>query len=628
MPPQLALPLSEEWTDVDSYVDALLSFVTSSDLFRHICGGVHILDFCTRDPDLYTSLLSEEWRQFFDFHDIHDLLDLFLRVDLRQLSEDGSEKEWRGTIPPASLIEYLQQIRRLSLIRDFYPLDRRGSIPKRLAVGMKHKKYHEVENFANYVDSLCSTVAEERGEGVSHIVDFGSGQNYLGRTLASAPYDKHIIAVERKHQLVSGAKGMDVNAKLAERKPGAMRVGSSKATRRARFAVKMGLSVSNESETVSEAPESTRSSAMPESAVSSASAASESVDTGTTVDIFRDLDIGPEDLHFDTHRGDHVSKANELVKLDGAIDYVEHDIQDGYLEPIIKDAVQSGNTQNTPADHTNGTVDTKTMVVSLHSCGNLIHHGLRSLALNPSVVAVAMIGCCYNLMSERLGPATYKLPALRSVHPRLAETSREYDPHGFPMSKLLEEYEHGSGTGVKLNITSRSMALQAPANWSRDDSENFFTRHFYRALLQRVLMDHGVVPKPVIPNDIYEDTQGTALIVGSMRKIAFVSFPVYARAAMEKLSRDPQFGEEIQKCMAELSDDDLARYDAEYSNKKKELSVVWSLMAVTAGVAEALVLVDRWSFLRQHDFVKDCWVEPVFDYGKSPRNLAVIGIKK
>jgi hypothetical protein len=42
-----------------------------------------------------------------------------------------------------------------------------------------------------------------------------------------------------------------------------------------------------------------------------------------------------------------------------------------------------------------------------------------------------------------------------------------------------------------------------------------------------------------------------------------------------------------------------------------------------------LIVVDRWLFLREHgDVVSECWVEPVFDYGLSPRNLVVVGIKR
>ena len=51
-------------------------------------------------------------------------------------------------------------------------------------------------------------------------------------------------------------------------------------------------------------------------------------------------------------------------------------------------------------------------------------------------------------------------------------------------------------------------------------------------------------------------------------------------------------------------------------------------MAFSASISEAIILVDRWQFLREHDHVKQCWVEPVFDYSESPRNLAVIGVKR
>ena len=210
------------------------------------------------------------------------------------------------------------------------------------------------------------------------------------------------------------------------------------------------------------------------------------------------------------------------------------------------------------------------MVVSLHSCGNLVHHGVRSLVLNPSVVAIAMIGCCYNLLTERLGPATYKLPNLRPLHPRLKQTGGSYDPHGFPMSKLYEDYESDTIKGMKLNITARSMGVQAPYNWGYADSEGFFTRHFYRALLQRVLVDRGVVPKPDIPQDLYKDDESQiALIVGSLRKAAFESFTAYVRAATVKLSRDPSRGELVKERISTMSDEELERYEVEYLHTQR-----------------------------------------------------------
>lgn len=168
----------------------------------------------------------------------------------------------------------------------------------------------------------------------------------------------------------------------------------------------------------------------------------------------------------------------------------------------------------------------RVMVVSLHSCGNLIHHGLRSLLLNRFVVAVAMIGCCYNLVTERLGPPTYKLPSLRFSHPRVMREGAAYDPHGFPMSQQLISHQHKRGRGIRFNITARMMAVQAPQNWTPDDSNAFFTRHFFRALLQRLFLDYGVV-QPTLNEDQgdgkgEDDGVGATdpIIIGSLRKPA------------------------------------------------------------------------------------------------------------
>jgi hypothetical protein len=55
---------------------------------------------------------------------------------------------------------------------------------------------------------------------------------------------------------------------------------------------------------------------------------------------------------------------------------------------------------------------------------------------------------------------------------------------------------------------------------------------------------------------------------------------------------------------------------------------VWSLMAFSAGVVESLIVVDRWLWLQEQEEVAEAWVEPVFDYAVSPRNMVVVGIKK
>ncbi|EEQ89358.1 uncharacterized protein BDCG_04478 [Blastomyces dermatitidis ER-3] len=661
MRPENPLPLSPCWPDTDTYISSLLTFATTSTIFRNLCGGVHILDFLTRVPDLYTTVLPQDWRDFFAHHDIGVILDLLLRDDITPLLQDftsrneRSEDEvgggWRkGPVrPPESLLRYIHDIRRHCLQREFTPLpmpapDKNKSynsnndnitnnndndsnfntIPRHIAVGMKPKKAHEVAHFARYVDALSDHIEQQTGgaERISHIVDFGSGQNYLGRTLASPLYNRHIIAIERKQMNISGAMGKDVLAKFQKSKKDKKKVNGD-------------VEVGTESD----------------SAVSTPRSGELAHVQGWNEDGFDPDTDGCATCY--TKRTTLDKGAEEEDSSKGSMDYIEHDIQDGYLEPLIRHVVEPSPPASAPNDQKpqvectctysnslpgskNYTNPARVMVISLHSCGNLVHHGIRSLLLNPSVTAIAMIGCCYNLMTERLGPVTYKLPLLRSFHPRLETTSKAYDPHGFPMSKKLETYPHEGGSGIKLNITARMMAVQAPHNWGPEDSESFFTRHFFRALLQRVLVDYGVVPVPGVgvpigdaptKDGVKGEVRGTPLIVGSMRKAAFVSFAAYARAAFAKLSRDTHYGQAIREKVSGLPEEVFGEYEERYAVHRKNLSIVWSLMAFSAGVVESMIVVDRWLFLREQAGVKEAWVEAVFEYQQSPRNLVVVGVK-
>ena len=488
-------------------------------------------------------------------------------------------------MPPASLIEYTRTIRRHTLERNVklnhdVPSSESGtrnSLARSVAVGMKPKKIHEVGNFVEYIDKLTSMIDSSSEHEISHVVDFGSGQNYLGRALASPPYCKNVVAIESKHHNINGAKTMDVISKLVKKEK----------VMRNKKLFRMGL----EDETNSS--------------------------SSAWID-------GPSELLSESEMAEH--KVQQQHKKCGNIQYIESNIINGDLSvifPQIKQCpVQSPDTE-----------DPQLLVISLHSCGNLLHHGLRSLILNPSVRAVAMVGCCYNIMTERLGPPTYKYPSLRCPNLRLEKTSSASDPNGFPMSERLTTYKHMHGEGIRLNISARMMAVQAPQNWTLEDSEAVFTKHFYRALLQKTLVDRGVFGRP--SKDIHAGSSsprgwtgaGQPIILGSLPKPCYTSFTAYVRGAVDKLQSDPVQGPHIANCLDGLTDEDIERYEAKYKHKRKELSIVWSLMAFSAGVVESIILIDRWLYLKEQKTLKEAWVEAIFDYEQSPRNLVVVGIK-
>ncbi|KAI9818252.1 MAG: hypothetical protein M1832_004468 [Thelocarpon impressellum] len=228
-------------------------------------------------------------------------------------------------------------------------------------------------------------------------------------------------------------------------------------------------------------------------------------------------------------------------------------------------------------------------------------------------------------MTERLGPTTFKLPSLRPDHDRVTREGLAFDPHGFPMSERLASCQTERGRGVHMNITARMMAVQAPGNWTKAESEAFFTRHFYRALLQRIFLDRGIVNRPSLGDD--ENTPKN-VIIGSLRKASYASFGAYVHGAVAKLSTHHEQGAWIAERMAGLSPADIETYEQAYAARKHELSFVWSLMAFSATAAESLVVVDRWCWLKEQEEVERCWVEAVFGYETSPRNLVVVGVKK
>lgn len=122
-------------------------------LFRMLCGGIHILDFFTRDKanpanpaepqDIYRTVMIPDWIEFFALQpDIDGILDLLLRTP---------PTSFPVNMPP-SLAAYICEVREHSLRRDF--VRRAASERTRRTVGygtewalnagMRPKKIHEV----------------------------------------------------------------------------------------------------------------------------------------------------------------------------------------------------------------------------------------------------------------------------------------------------------------------------------------------------------------------------------------------------------------------------------------------------------------------------------------------------
>lgn len=583
MQPPKPLPYSSDFVSPDEYVSSLLHFVYTTDIFQILCGGVHILDFFTSEPGLFHTILPRDWHPFLLQCDIMRLLDILMRDDLDSLDLEGLPE-----LPP-SLFQYIKSIRGLSLSRDHVPAKHDLPVlPKTVRVGMKPKKIHEVVNFADFIDGLSRNIQEEDdgGQRITHYVDFGSGQNYLGRALASEPYNRHVVAVEGRENNVEAAKGLDMTSGLAIKQ---------KVMRNKKLWSKM-------------------------------------LESGGP-NLHANPDVLAETLkkvagsdEFDFRPREQLCTPIKAEEGRGFVQYVSGRLDSGHLSEVITKIDATGRDNEAP----------KLMAISIHSCGNLSHFGVRSLVLNPDIRAIAIVGCCYNLMTEKLGPPSYKhaylRPTLQALNGRVGRESSKFDPEGFPMSARFTTYEND---GIRLNVTARMMACQAPRNWGRLDSEAFFSRHFFRAVLQKIFLDRGVVKQ--LDCDVSGSGGGGPLdkctqpvTIGGLRKQCYGSLRAYVRGCVEKLTTSAeyrQYADVMNSKMADMTDAEIDRYEAAYLPRKKELCVMWSLMAFSAMVVESLIVVDRWMFLKEQPEVKHAWVETVFDYSQSPRNLVVVGIK-
>ncbi|KAK1766186.1 methyltransferase-like protein 25 [Phialemonium atrogriseum] len=603
MRPEKPLPISDEFSSAEEYVEEILRFASNSDIFQLLCGGVHILDFFTNEPGLFYTALPQEWQEYLLQCEPMVLLDVLMRDDLESLPSGPGR-------PPESLIQYVKDIRRLSLRRTFSPRKYKlSALPQRVAMGMKLKKIHEVANFAGYVDSLADGFAQRTGKELTHFVDFGSGQNYLGRALAGDPYNRHIVAVEGRESNIDGARRLDVLTGVAEKEK-VMR--NKKLYMRALESLdparkKDGEALKKAAEALNFTPEEI---------------------TATDLRPTKELQ-----LTYTPEEGK------------GSIRYVIGQLENADLKDVVAQLREPGGGAGGEER------DLRIMAMSIHSCGNLSHYGIRSLILNPCIRAVAIVGCCYNLMTEKLGPPAYKTavnrPSLQAVNGRVVRESERRDPQGFPMSERFSSY---GGHGIRLNITARMMACQAPLNWGERDSDEFFARHFYRAVLQKIFLDKGVIsrvyhggvgengsssapsPPATGEDDSPFNSSTNPVIIGSLRKSCYGSLGAYVRGAIAKLTTNTDYGQYstvVARKMGDMSDAEIDGYEERFQSRKRELSAVWSLMAFSACVVESLVVTDRWAFLREHqDTVADAWVEAVFDYKESPRNLVVVGIKK
>ncbi|XP_041071899.1 methyltransferase-like protein 25 isoform X3 [Carcharodon carcharias] len=152
------------------------------------------------------------------------------------------------------------------------------------------------------------------------------------------------------------------------------------------------------------------------------------------------------------------------------------------------------------------------MMVGLHTCGDLASDTLRIFMTKPELKAVCSVGCCYHLLSEEF---------------ELSGDSKEccQGPWGFPMSQYLRGNVWRCGRNARM---SACLPLERVTVGHGLPSESLF----YRAVLQVIIKEHFENGKA------YTTLQRTnSKHVGKIYSKSS-SFVDYTRKSVEKLGMD------------------------------------------------------------------------------------------
>ncbi|GCC22465.1 hypothetical protein chiPu_0000853, partial [Chiloscyllium punctatum] len=232
------------------------------------------------------------------------------------------------------------------------------------------------------------------------------------------------------------------------------------------------------------------------------------------------------------------------------------------------------------------------MLVGLHTCGDLASDILRIFVTKQELKVVCSVGCCYHLLSEEF---------------ELSDDSKEccHGPWGFPMSQYLRSSSWHCGRNARM---SACLPLERVTFGQGLPSESLF----YRAVLQVIIKEHFGNGKA------YTTLQRTKnKNIGKIYSKSS-SFVDYIRKSVEKLGMDN----------SKMSDSLIQGYYDRYMPRMKELEAFNLLKVALSPCIEGLILLDRLCYLKEQENVAWSALVQLFDPLKSPRCYAVIGVKK
>ncbi|XP_069620505.1 probable methyltransferase-like protein 25 isoform X1 [Ranitomeya imitator] len=588
------------WTapSTDKVKESLESLLQFLQMSAHI-SGAHTVEFYTEDiwknnvgvsPESVLSMFSQQQESHYQFTHAPDMASIFSPATNQLVNlESFVEAARYNSLMNLGLCTTIDEI--LETVAS-QRKDKLGGKGIKSDQFMNDKKSHEVVIMSQLVEALAKVC------GVKQVIDLGAGKGYLSSYL-SMRYDLKVYGIDSSHTNTDGAN--ERNRKLKKYwqvyKTDARTTSKTQKSNQKKSLLpksscqdvnaNKGISrlsgsdirLSNSEPCIDNGTNLTSDSSKWASNTETNQASGNTEADNSLDSAFSFLDILPAGAVEVPSVSQSVSKVlSEQEKEQRKMENIK-------AKKLPESHVYSPLTSYVTADtelHDIITDLEESIMVGLHTCGDLAPNTLRIFISKPEMKAVCSVGCCYHFLSEQFE--------------HLEEDTTE-GLWGFPMSQYLKERCWHIGRNARM---SACLALERVAVGQGLPTESLF----YRAVLQ------------VICKEIYGITQSDQRVGKIFSKSS--SFTDYVRKSLKKFGQDE----------SKLSDQEIMDYYQKYELRRNELEAFNRLKVFLAPCIEALILLDRLSYLREQENLAWSGLVKLFDPVKSPRCYAVVSLKQ
>ncbi|XP_072002606.1 probable methyltransferase-like protein 25 isoform X2 [Engystomops pustulosus] len=574
--------------------------------------GAHTVDFYTKDvwknhvavsPESVLEIFSQQQNPCYEFRGVPDLSNIFSPTTNQLVNlESFVEAVQYNSLMHPGLCTPVEEI------LETFASQRADKPVKEIKTDqfMNDKKSHEVGIMSQFVVALANVY------GIKQVIDLGAGKGYLSSYL-SMRYDLKVYGIDSSHTNTDGAN--ERNRKL--KKYWKVYKTDARTTSKAKKSDQKteGLLPKNSCQDVNADQDISRQregdirctrlsnlepcrdadlSLLSDSSKRTSNKESNKATFDNSSDSpFSFLDILP-------------SGAVEMPSMSQCVSRVlseqekeQRKIENIKAKKLTESHVYSPLTSYVTADtelHDIITDLEESMMVGLHTCGDLAPNTLRIFISKPEIRAVCSVGCCYHFLSEQFDEAGKE---------------QKTESWGFPMSQYLKERRWYIGRNARM---SACLALERVAVGQGLPTDSLF----YRAVLQ------------VICKEVYGITQRSYSLVPQSKNILKIdqrvgkifskssSFTDYVRKSLKKFGQDD----------SKISDHEIVGYYQKYEARRNELEAFNRLKVFLAPCIEALILLDRLCYLREQENLAWSGLVKMFDPVKSPRCYAVVSLKQ